>query len=341
MDIYLSLKRIEKSVTTYGLQFISKHQNPVTGRIHANYRQILKSGRIASANPNMQNIPGSKNLNILGEAPFRDCFCNESPWKMLCSDYSSQESRILADISEDENMISFFLEGDGDLHSHTARLMFKVPVSRKQNADKRYQAKVLNFGIPYGMSEYKLANDFKISLEEAEEFIKKWFASYPGVKRFFAKKTKDALDSGFVLIDRSVNRRSWNDTLQSRYERAQEAIDRLKYYNEPIPSNLWSDLFRAKGQIERNAQNYPIQGTGASMTKLAAVVLLDLIKKRDLWDRVRFVNLVHDEIVLEVLEPIAEEMAKTVSDAMLEAGSKFVKYVPMLGSQEVSHVWEH
>ena len=137
---YLEMKRFEKACTAFGHEYIVKHVNPVTGNIHSGYRQILDTGRIASGNPNLQQVPS------IGKFPgFRECFRSKRGRLVIC-DYSQQESRVLADLANEEMMIHFFLDGDGDLHSHTARLMFKVPVSDTENKHLRQLAKVLNFG---------------------------------------------------------------------------------------------------------------------------------------------------------------------------------------------------
>jgi len=151
--LYLKLKRYEKACTTYGEAFL-QHLNPSTGRLHSSYRQILKTGRIGSKDPNLQNLPSERRV-----PGFRECFTPSKGKSLIVADYSSQESRILADLANEDAMIDFFKNGDGDLHSFTARRMFKVPVQKKiednegnivqegKNENLRSLAKVLNFGI--------------------------------------------------------------------------------------------------------------------------------------------------------------------------------------------------
>lgn len=149
---YLEYKGLEKAVTTYGVDFL-EHVNPITYRIHSNFTQNVRSGRVSSKNPNLQNIPSEAKV-----PGFRRCFRSPKGKKLVVADYSSQESRILASLAGEEKMIDFFLNGDGDLHSHTARLMFKVPVQKEikdemgnivregVNLYYRQLAKSINFG---------------------------------------------------------------------------------------------------------------------------------------------------------------------------------------------------
>lgn len=141
VKLYLQYKRYEKATTTYGLKFLNL-VNPVTGRLHSNYKQILNTGRIASRNPNLQNIPSE------GKFPgFRVCFKPSEGKLFVVNDYSSQESRLLAEIADEDTLIDFFNNGDGDLHSFTAKKMFGDKfISKDETPHLRALAKVLNFG---------------------------------------------------------------------------------------------------------------------------------------------------------------------------------------------------
>jgi DNA polymerase I-like protein with 3'-5' exonuclease and polymerase domains len=231
---YLELKTYEKAVTTYGVSFLRKHQNPATKRVHSVFTQILDTGRIASKNPNLQNIPNEKKF-----PGFRECFV--APTDKTClivADYASQESRILADASRDENMIHFFLEGDGDFHSYTARRMFKTHVDANTRTDLRALAKTLSFGIPYGMGPHKLATDFEISLEEAEKFINLFYDSYPKLKKYFMDGHKRVLTSGCILIDPITNRKSYCEPLFTKYVTAKGVIAKYQDEGKKVPSSL-------------------------------------------------------------------------------------------------------
>lgn len=342
---YLEYKRLEKAITTYGHKFL-EHVNPVTGRIHSNFQQIVRSGRVASSKPNLQNIPSQNKFK-----GFRPCFRVGIGKVLVVADYSSQESRILASLAQEDQMIDFFLNGDGDLHSHTARLMFKVPVQKEitdeegniiqegKNLHLRQLAKTINFGIAYGMSAYKLSNDFEISLEEAQEFINSYFKAYPKLEAYFNRCQELAMKRTFILIDDITNRRSWNGSLQTQYEENARLVRQYRSYGHKAPKEVFSLMNQAKGQIARNSQNYPIQGTAASMTKLAAIYMLGYIEEYRL--QASIVNLVHDEIVIEASEEHAEVCQTLLEESMKRAGKVFVKDIPMEVECVISKVWEH
>lgn len=143
IEPYLAYKRVEKACTTYGDKFLEKHHNPVTGAIHTNFWQLVDTGRLASNSPNVQNIPSKRKL-----PGYRECFVPRGQnRKLIVADYSSQEARILADKSKDINMSNFFKFGDGDFHSHTARLMFDIAFDVVVDDIRRALAKTINFGM--------------------------------------------------------------------------------------------------------------------------------------------------------------------------------------------------
>lgn len=189
------------------------------------------------------------------------------------------------------------------------------------------------------MSAHKLSNDFSISLEEAENFINSYFEAYPQLKAYFQRQRELALRNGYILIDDVTNRRSWNANLQRQYEENLGLVREYRIWGRKAPKSVFSLMNQAKGQIGRNAQNYRIQGTAASMTKLATIIVTNKMEENGLSGRV--VNAVHDEIVIECLEQEAEQVQLLLSDSMLEAGKVFVKDIPMTNDCVISEVWEH
>lgn len=156
----------------------------------------------------------------------------------MVADYSQQESRILAELANEDTLIDFFNTGDGDLHSYTARLMFKVPVDKKTNANLRQLAKVLVFGIAYGMSAHKLSNDFQVSLEEAEKFIENFYATYPKLKDYFHRVQNEALSTGKILINALTNHRFLADSVYRAYQDAKGVIDANRYSKGKIDKSV-------------------------------------------------------------------------------------------------------
>jgi DNA polymerase-1 len=332
VKLYLTYKVLEKSSNTYGPKFLS-NIHPRTGRIHSNYNQILNTGRMSSNSPNLQNIKR--------DSEYRKCFGPARPdYTLVVTDYAAQESRIMADMANERNMIDFFLNKGGDIHSFTATKMFKVEVSQEKNVHLRSKAKVLNFGIPYGMSEFKLAKDFSVPIAEARDTIAKWFKAYPGLSRHFEKMKSFVRKNGYIIIDPVTNRRYYADSYAT-YARTKEIIDYYKARNYQIPKFLWSKYYSALGKMEREAQNYPIQGQGASMTKYAAILFRRYIRDNHLWDRVMIVNIVHDEIVIECERDLVSEISTQIKWCMEEAGRLFCKKVPMIATPVITSEWMH
>lgn len=330
--LYLRYKELVKATTSYGEAFL-RHLHPKTGRIHSSYRQILNTGRISSNGPNLQNITrGSR---------FRKCFTPQSEkTTLLVADYKSQESRIMADKANDQVMIDFFLRGDGDIHSYTARQMWNHFVDADTHPILRFRAKILNFGIPYGISAFKLARDFEISVREAEDFISRWFKSYPNIEKYFESSRRFVIDNGYIVIDGITKRRYYCHNYHL-YLHCRDWINYRLARKWEVPKIYWSTYFSLKGKFEREAQNYKIQGTGASMTKLASIYIRQHIRDNSLWDYIKQVNIVHDEIILEVTKDCTDEAKAQVIKAMERAGKKFIHHIPMPVDAKVSTQWEH
>lgn len=326
IDLYLEYKQLYKYVTTYGFKFLA-NVNPISERIHTNVYQVLNTGRISTSDVNLQNIPATDE--------FRACFVAGPDKKLIIADYSSQESRVLAEFAKEQIMLKFFRE-NGDMHSYTAEKIFGVVTKQT-----RQMAKIINFAIVYGASEFKLANDFQLSVKEVKAWIDAFFNTYPGLKPYFDREVKLALNRGYILINNVFNRRSYLPNFE-RYTTLKNFINHCKanYPDYKIPSKIWSEFFRMEGSYTRNAQNYRIQGSSGEMTKYAAILVSNAIKAKGWEDRAYIVNLVHDEIVLECDEKIAASVAKILEKSMLKAGMMLVKSIPMTCSVTIADFWK-
>lgn len=333
---YLSYKRVEKAVSTYGEKFLEKHHNPVTGAIHTSFWQLVDTGRLASQSPNIQNIPSKRKL-----PGYRECFVPRGTnRKLIVADYSSQEARILADKSQDEALIHFFKEGDGDFHSHTARLMFDLPSDQKVDDLRRALAKTINFGIVFGMSEFKLSKDFDISIEEAKDFIERFYRSYCRLEPYFRTLHKYSFNNGYVLTDRFTRRKSFFGPVWEEWKQLQTLVTSLRGKSRVDSVNMdWKRFYVVKGIIERASQNYGIQGQAASMTKLA-LVLFKFYTKQEKLDAY-LVACVHDEIVVEAHEKDSLKAGQLLKKAMLFSGSIFCRDVEMASDQKIGDTWDH
>ena len=261
-------------------ELISVYDN----RIHTSFNQtITTTGRLSSSNPNLQNIPARTELGNR----IRGAFCAEDKNNFIISaDYSQIELRLLAHISRDDNLIEAFCD-DEDVHAATASKVFDVPIEQVTK-DMRSKAKAVNFGIVYGQSRYGLASSLGISPFEAQDFIDRYFATYPDVKKYMDETIKFAYAHGYV------------ETLWGR-----------KRY---LSSGLLSTNGKIQEAAQRAAINAPIQGTAADVMKLAMIRLQDDFRKNNIKSKI--IIQVHDELVIETLDTEVEEVSSLVKKAM-------------------------
>ncbi len=255
------------------------------GRIHGKFNQtITATGRISSTEPNLQNIPVRMEL---GRA-IRKVFVPEEGCVFLDADYSQIELRILAHMSGDERLIAAYGEAQ-DIHAITASEVFGTPLAEVTPAQRR-NAKAVNFGIVYGISAFGLSEGLSITRKEAEEYINKYFETYPDVKAFLDKQVADGKEKGFVT------------TLYGR--------------RRPVPE-LKSSNFMQRSFGERVAMNSPIQGTAADIMKIAMISADKELRARGL--KARIVLQVHDELLVEAPAGEVKEAAEVLEDKMKHA----------------------
>ncbi len=301
----------EKLISAFGETLLSKI-NKVTDRIHPDFNQLgAATGRFSCNNPNLQQIPRNSQV-----APFRECFNPGKGYKFVVTDYSSFEMRILADLSGDAKFIHALKEGL-DMHSYTASLMFSLPYEdiKEKHKDKRQAAKSIGFGLMYGMGAMGLAGRLGISKEEGQDYMDRYFKSFPGVKKFLEEMAHNAVRNG------------WSST----------PAGRKRWYKRPDQND--PDFKKKISSIERQAKNHPIQGTNADAVKYALVFLQDRLQKEKVDGKV--ILTVHDEVVCEVREDQAEDWAKIQQHEMIKAGELFIKKVPIESDPFVGDVWEH
>jgi DNA polymerase-1 len=279
--------------------------NPRTGRIHTSFSQIgAVTGRLASSNPNLQNIPIRSEVG----QQLRRGFISEPGWVFLSADYSQVELRILAHISQDETLLSAF-RNDQDIHTTTAAAVYGIaPESVTRN--QRNFAKRVNFGLIYGMSSFRLARESGLTSGEAETFVKKYFAQFPGVERYLEETRLKARTDGYV------------ETL----------FGRRRYF--PIFKTAMSAANRqAVMRAEREAVNHPIQGTAADIIKIAMIRLHEQLRARF---QARMVLQVHDELLLELPREEVEAVRPLVVETMCDA---FELDAPLRVEAEIGANW--
>jgi DNA polymerase-1 len=245
--------------------------DPRTGRIHTSYNQtVTATGRLSSSNPNLQNIP----IRTLEGKRIRQAFIAAPNCLLISADYSQIELRVLAHFSEDKALIDAFMSGE-DIHSRTASDIFGV-FPEMVNADMRRQAKVINFGILYGMSAFGLAKELGVSQKIAQAYIDGYFQRYKKVRDYLNGILEGARRDGFVCT----------------------LLNRRRYLPE-----LKSPVAAVRMFAERMAINTPIQGTAADLIKVAMVNIVHLLQEKNL--AARLIMQVHDELVVEA--PIKEK----------------------------------
>lgn len=282
IPLILDYRQMTKLKSTYVTGLLSVLDEK-TGKIHSTFNQtITQTGRLSSTEPNLQNIPIRKDMG----REIRRSFIPSAPGHVLIdADYSQIELRVLAHIADDEAMRKSFLEGM-DIHTATASQVFHVPPG-KVTGELRRRAKAVNFGIVYGIGDFSLADDLKISRKEAKEYIDQYLATYKGVKEYMENIVKEAKEKGYVV------------TLMGR----RRYIPELKNSNHNV---------RAFG--ERCAMNTPIQGSAADIIKAAMVRVHARLKKEK--PASRLLLQVHDELIVDAPKEEAGEVANLLREEM-------------------------
>ncbi len=298
----LDYRSLAKLQSTY-IEKLPRMVNPKTGRVHTNYSQaVAVTGRLASSEPNLQNIP----VRTEEGRKIREAFIAKPGSVMVSADYSQIELRIMAHIAEDESLLKAFAAGE-DIHKATAAEMFHVALDQVSSEQRRY-AKVINFGLIYGMSAFGLAGNLGIERSAAQQYIDTYFARYPGVADYMASTRIRAKENGYV--ETVFGRRLW------------------------LPEIRSANGMRRQG-AERAAINAPMQGTAADLIKLAMIAVQHWIEENHL--QTCMLLQVHDELVLEVpeseLELVKEHLPK------LMTGVASLK-VPLLVEVGVGANWE-
>tara|TARA_R110000803_G_scaffold71102_4_gene134172 strand:+ start:14135 stop:16138 length:2004 start_codon:yes stop_codon:yes gene_type:complete len=359
IPLFIEYQKATKVVSTFG-KSVLKQVHPYTNRIHTNYRQLMDTGRMSCGGKNRSTGEEYINLQqIPADKEHRECFIAEPGNKLIVSDYSGQESVVFANFSKDPEIIAFYQQGMGDMHSFIASKIYpeldglSMLEIKKNHKQKRQNAKAAGFAIQYGGVGATIAGNLNLTSEEGEAIYNGYFKAFPGIKDYFAKSKAKALANGYVELNNISYRKSFVDfydrykELKSKtkengfwedYRRhKQENTNEFRNYYKPTVS----EFFKFQGMIERKSLNYPIQGSSAEITKFAALKFFDQLKQRDMLDKVKICNIVHDEIVVECPEAMAEGVAKSLQHCMEEAGKPFCKIIPLKAEPCITDHWEH
>jgi len=294
VGLILDYRELSKLKNTY-LDPLPALVNPDTGRIHTTFNQtVTATGRLSSANPNLQNIPVRTDIG----REIRRAFIAGKGEKLLVADYSQIELRILAHVSGEEALIETFREGL-DIHSRTAAQIYDTDMKKVEPTMRRV-AKIINFGVLYGMSAHRLTRELSIDYAEASAFIDAYFERYPKVQSYIDSTLEFARKNGYV------------ETL----------LGRRRYIPDINAKNR-----NAREYAERTAYNMPIQGTQADIVKIAMLHLAPKLKAHD----ARITLQVHDELIIEAPEAKTDEVAALIQTTMEGAYSLDVPIVAEVG----------
>ncbi|MFT0696351.1 DNA polymerase I [Acinetobacter bereziniae] len=278
-QLIIEYRGLTKLRSTY-TEALVKQANNDTHRVHTSYHQALTAtGRLSSTDPNLQNIPIREEIG----RQIRKAFIAPKGRVLLAADYSQIELRLMAHFSQDEALVDAFKNGQ-DVHRRTASEVLGVALENV-TSDQRRQAKAVNFGLLYGMSEFGLIRQLGFTREESQNYIKQYFHRYPGIYEYMQRTRQVALEQGFV-----------------------ETITGRRLYTPDIDAR---NMMVRKG-AERAAINAPLQGSAAEIIKMAMIEVDKILPK----DQAKLLLQVHDELVFEVDEAVADQVAEQIKDIM-------------------------
>ncbi len=300
IDLIMRWRAVTKLDSTYAQGLLKEIADD--GRIHTTFKQTeTRTGRISSAEPNIQNIPVRTELG----REFRRFFTAKEGYVLVDADYSQIELRILAHLSEDEMMINAFRSGE-DIHTVTASQVFDQPVEWV-TPEMRRSAKAVNFGIVYGIGAFSLSKDINVSVAQADEYIRSYLAKYSGVDAYMKRTVEDGKKNGFVTT-------MWG---------------RRRYIPELSASNK-----NVQALGKRIAMNTPVQGTAADIIKLAMIKVHKRLAEEKL--DAKLILQVHDELIAEAREDCAERVAQIITEEMEHAAEL---RVPLTVDAKIGRTW--
>ena len=283
LDDILQFRQLSKIKSTY-VDALPGLVNPDTGRIHTKYNQTgSATGRVSSNDPNVQNIPVRTEL---GRRVRRAFVAQDAPeWTLLAADYSQIELRVLAHFSKDPSLLDAFHRGE-DIHSATSSLVYDVPIEDVTDEMRRV-AKILNFGVLYGLTAFGISRQTDLNPHQGQEFIDVYFEQYPGIRGYVDETVERCKAFGYV----------------------ETALGRRRY----LP-NINARNFQARNAAQRAAINMPIQGTAADIIKIAMIEIMN--RMDDLNMRSKMILQVHDELIFEVPREELDQMSEIVMELM-------------------------
>lgn len=321
---YLNYRELEKVVSTYGRTWFDYIMSD--GRIHTKFKPMVETGRMSSGSkksgpfPNIQNVIQDNNFRKIFQAPKGRTF-------VKC-DYSGQESVIMADFSQEPKLLKFYQEGEADMHSYVAKMIYPKELKnltlnevKQQYPHLRQNAKSAGFAIQYGGNGYTIAENANIPVKEGEAIYEAYMKAFPKLKDYFDKCHKEAMRNGFVLVNKRSKRKRF--------------IYGMRAYKSKGIINP-----RFEGEVFRMSLNTPCQGTGADMTKEASYLFFKWIRDNKLIGKVFIVNIIHDEIIAECSLSRKDEVANALQACMETAGNLYLSTLHIKAEPEINYCWK-
>ena len=305
-DLLLTYREHTKKLTTYGDNFLD-FINLKTNRIHAEFNQVgTQSGRGSSSSPNLQNLPR--------EESYRHCFTSGENKSFVCMDYVQQEFKLAGAVSKEDKIIDAYKQGL-DMHIATASILFNVPLD-KVTKEQRFKGKTTNFSVLYGSSKYGLSYKLQVDIQQAEDFLKRFADGFPKLILF-----KE-------LMEGAIWKKGFSCT----------PLGRKRYFEKKVLFVDGKEASSYESRIKRELFNHILQGGGADATKIA---MCNIYYNNPFGDKLHLCMQIHDEIVCEVDDDIAEEAKAFQEKCMVDALQPFLGAIPAVVSGVISKVWSH
>lgn len=347
IEPYIEFKKTGQLVKAFGEKFL-KLINPVSGRIHADFYQLgTDTGRLSSSNPNLQNLPHT--------AITRACFVSEPGNKWISVDYSGQESFLMASVANDKAMLDELINGSKDMHSLTAKMVFKDKIPQDMPTEKvkrkfpelRQEAKGYEFCFNYAGNASTLVRNYGIPKRRAQEIEDNYMNGFAGLKAYQERQKEFVVKHGYILLSPVTGHKAfiydWDNL--NRINDDLGTVDgqyAMQTRDESNPLFQEADFLRRRlSDSMKQSVNYPIQGAGALCFKLASIKLFNWLKENNLLFKVKYCIPVHDEINLEAPEEIAEEVAKILVQCMESGGKPFCTRAPLTADISIGDHWIH
>jgi len=353
IDLLLDYRAYAKLVSTYGRSFkdnltlskvrakveenINKYTKSNGGRIHTKFKQLVSTGRTSSGDSRNGNFPNLQNLP--NDDRYRATFEPEGSNVFVVCDYSSQEGVVLADLSGEPSMIDFYQNGDGDIHSFSTKQLWpekfghmESSVIKKEHSDFRSRAKAATFAINYGGNGSTIARNLGVSKKVGEDVYARYMAAFPKLKEFFEKCRDEAMARGYSLMCAATGHKRFIGGMR----KYREIMKRGLHTATDEDRNLIKGI---QAYFRSQVLNAPVQGLSAVMSKRAGSYFYDWILENKYLGKVKIVNFIHDEYVVECTEAMAEEVSAALKDCMERAGNELLTRLKIKAEPSIEKYW--